>query len=277
MSKDEEIKESIRSNLKIYKNIQIYSKNLIIENQKYMMTSSCCYLIEYLLRLKKVADVLTEMEEEFAFKTADVIKLFLFNSERLLINGIAISFKIVRRINTKILALHVLQTSFINMFITAGFGLIDGGLFDFTVSHKNKVVDKIVAIVGDIIKANFEIFRDIDLNEEDSRVITPTKPCSDVIKTLFQVHRAVADFLLLADLLTLFTKIEKSFVDNYLAPMKSQIYIQNEVGHQVISEELEFIRENTKELFGEKLNLDLQMIEGLCQEIESEKTVYVMP
>lgn len=59
----------------MYKNIQIYSENLVVEGRKYMMTGSCQVLVGHLLRLKKLASVLKDIPEEFDAKMLDVIKV----------------------------------------------------------------------------------------------------------------------------------------------------------------------------------------------------------
>lgn len=67
------------------------------------------------------------------------------------------------------------------------------------------------------------------------------------------------------------------FIQLYLFPMKAQLFIKTELAHQTLVMELDYIRENSKDLFQEKLNLDYKAIESVCREIESEKTVYLMP
>ena len=67
------------------------------------------------------------------------------------------------------------------------------------------------------------------------------------------------------------------FVEVYLRPMKVQVFIKTEGAHQVLGQEMDYIRENAKELFESKMGLDYGLIDGVCREIESEKTVYLMP
>ena len=67
------------------------------------------------------------------------------------------------------------------------------------------------------------------------------------------------------------------FVDTYLIPMKTHIFVKTEKAHTILVHELDYIRENTDQLFSQKLKLDFKKIETVCREIESEKTVYLMP
>ena len=121
------------------------------------------------------------------------------------------------------------------------------------------------------------MFRDLDFNDEDSPVLTPTKPSSDVLKALRQLHRAVGDFLLLSDLLTLFRKIEEMFVRVYLDPIRTQIFIKTEFAHRALSEELEFIADQAQSLFADKLGLQVDRLVSACRDLEAQKTVYIMP
>ena len=109
------------------------------------------------------------------------------------------------------------------------------------------------------------------------RVESPSPPSSSIIKALFQVHRAVSDFLLMKDLFSLFFKIQKMFVEIYLNPIKKRLFIKTELAHQILVMELDYIKENTKNLFKDKLNLDFKPIDSICREIESEKFVCQMP
>lgn len=126
-------------------------------------------------------------------------------------------------------------------------------------------------------KRKFQDFRGLDFNDPDNRLQSPSAPTGDIVKSLFQVHRAVADFLLLKDLLSLFSKLERMFVEVYLRPMKEQLFIKTELAHQILVQELDYIRESTRQLFAEKLSLDFKLLDSVCKEIESEKTVYLMP
>jgi hypothetical protein len=117
----------------------------------------------------------------------------------------------------------------------------------------------------------------LDLNDDENPVQSPSTPTSTIVRSLFQVYRAVSDFLLLKDLFSLFSKLEKMFVETYLVPMKTHVFVKTENAHSILVQELDYIRENTDQLFSEKLKLDFKMIETVCREIESEKTVYLMP
>ena len=88
-----------------------------------------------------------------------------------------------------------------------------------------------------------------------------------IVKSLFQVHRAVSDFLLFKDLLSLFAKLEKSFVHAYLRPMKEQLFIKTELAYKILVQELDYIRESTTELFSNRLSMDNKMIVLTCEEI----------
>lgn len=241
------------------------------------MTNSCLNLMQFLLSLKKISDSLDNIKDEFFNKATDTIKLFLFNSEKLLINGLARNFKKISRINTKHLSLHILETNFLTLFVTSAFALNDSTLFDFCVSHKQAFINKIVEIVSEIIKRNFESFCSLDINQENERVITPSKPISDTVKALSQVHRAVEDYLLLSDMISLFVKLQSSLIDNYLTQIKTRVYVKTEKGHQTLVDDLEFIQENCIELFKNKLNIDISNLINICKDIENEKTVYLMP
>ena len=117
----------------------------------------------------------------------------------------------------------------------------------------------------------------MDLNDDENPVQSPSSPTATIVRSFFQVHRAVSDFLLLKDLFSLFSKLEKMFVDVYLVPMKTHVFVKTEKAHSILVQELDYIRENTDQLFKEKMKLDFKMIETVCREIESEKTVYLMP
>ena len=79
------------------------------------------------------------------------------------------------------------------------------------------------------------------------------------------------------DLFSLFFKIQKMFVEIYLNPIKKRLFIKTELAHQILVMELDYIKENTKNLFKDKLNLDFKPIDSICREIESEKFVCQMP
>ena len=126
-------------------------------------------------------------------------------------------------------------------------------------------------------KRNFQEFQKLDFNDPENRVESPSGPSVNVVQALFRVYRAVSDFLLLKDLFSLFSKLEKMLVDFYLKPMKAQVFIKTEIAHQILVQELDYIKDNAKDLFLDKITLDYKMIDSVCREIESEKTVYLMP
>lgn len=67
------------------------------------------------------------------------------------------------------------------------------------------------------------------------------------------------------------------FVSVYLAPIKTQIFIKTEIGHQALTAELEFISEQAQSLFDEKLGLKVERLIGACRDLEAQKTVYILP
>lgn len=78
--KEEDHKHDLRDALKVYKNIQIYSENIVVEGLKYMLTSSCRLLVGHLLQLKKLEAQLQDISSEFTAKMVDVIKVRLTSS-----------------------------------------------------------------------------------------------------------------------------------------------------------------------------------------------------
>jgi hypothetical protein len=63
----------------VYKNIQIYSENLVVEGMRYMLTSSCHLLVGHMLHLKKLKVHLVDISLEFTNKMVDVIKVILIS------------------------------------------------------------------------------------------------------------------------------------------------------------------------------------------------------
>ena len=84
LKKDEESKQKLRKSLDIYQNIQIYGPNIVVEGQKYLMTESCLFLVNHLLKLKKCVEVLGDIDDQFNLKVGDVVKVNLLKTKQYL-------------------------------------------------------------------------------------------------------------------------------------------------------------------------------------------------
>jgi len=116
---------------------------------------------------------------------------------------------------------------------------------------------------------------EIDWNNEDQRVIVPTKMSTTIINSLFQVHRGVADLLSRQDCDYVFEEIMSALNDVVFGRIKSDLMISKEIGYKLLCDELDYLIENINELFQEKLGLNTLPVQKTVKEIEALKTVFL--
>lgn len=93
------LKKKLSSN-----NISFNSKYIVIEEDKFFFTKSFFAVITYFEELESLNTELDDLLPIYESKLTDAIELYLKNCEILLLNGKALRFKKVKKINTKILS-----------------------------------------------------------------------------------------------------------------------------------------------------------------------------
>ena len=116
---------------------------------------------------------------------------------------------------------------------------------------------------------------EIDWNNEQQRVMVPTKSSTTIVNSLFQVHRAVADLLPRADADYVFEEILGTLNAVVFGRIKSDLKISRELGYKLLCDELDYLVDNVNELFVEKLGFNTSVLQKSVKEIEALKTVFL--
>ena len=88
-------------------NFELFGRFVKIGETKYLMSSSFIVLFVYFNELIVFQEHIGNIGSEFFTKTEEALKLYLFNSENLLLKAVAIKYNKITKINTKMLGLII--------------------------------------------------------------------------------------------------------------------------------------------------------------------------
>jgi hypothetical protein len=115
----------------------------------------------------------------------------------------------------------------------------------------------------------------VDWNNEEQRVMIPTRMSTTIVNSLYQVYRGIIDLLPRPDVEYIFEALMMTMNDQVFGKIKSDLMITKEVGYKLLCDELDYLIENTSELFGDKLGLNVIHLQNTVKEIEALKTVFL--
>lgn len=122
------------------------------------------------------------------------------------------------------------------------------------------------------VKTETDTIVGTDWNDKQGRVMVPTKSSSTIVNSLLQVYRGIHETLTKKDLSYVFEEIIVGIKDKLLDRIKTDLIIKTEHGYKLLCDELDYLMENFKEFFEDKLGFDITLLNKTIKEIENVKT-----
>lgn len=228
---DETIDITNFKNKQVSKKIMILKKEVHIENRRFLVSQSFMFLMRNIYEYLKFVATKKFKDLDAIGKIKDIIMVYKSVTYQLIISGGSVMTGSVTQITTKILALSITETRFLNLVIekiadilvtsksqseslNGYLQLIFNMKSDIEVHRKN-IVSKILDIVQAEFKKAGDTLKEIPWNQSGQRVTIPTNNMSKIIFITKQMLRSVDEILDKDDLKGIFTEIiyevERSF------------------------------------------------------------------
>ena len=119
------------------------------------------------------------------------------------------------------------------------------------------------------------MLREVEWDNTQSRVIVPTQASSTVINSLHQLFRTTHEVLVREDEQFVFTRLLAAVTTRLFGVIRTDLIIRTETGYALLCQELDYLSENLKSVFEEKLKINVDCVDQSIKEIENIKTAHL--
>ena len=121
-----------------------------------------------------------------------------------------------------------------------------------------------------------EILKEIEWDNTKTRVIVPTQSSNTIISSLHQLFRATHEILTKEDENYVFQVLLNTVNEKLFNIIKSELVVTSDMGYTLLCEELDYLAEGFKGIFGEKLQMDVSVIDKAIKDIENVKVAHLV-
>lgn len=120
-----------------------------------------------------------------------------------------------------------------------------------------------------------DILKEVEWDNTKTRVIVPTQSSSTIINSLHQLFRATHEVLVREDEQYVFSQLLTAVNSKLFGVIKTDLIIRTESGYALLCQEMDYLSENFKSIFEEKLQINVQCIGKSIKDIENIKTAHL--
>lgn len=121
-----------------------------------------------------------------------------------------------------------------------------------------------------------DTLKEIEWDNAKSRVMVPTQSSNTIISSLNQLFRATHEILIKEDKNYVFQILLTTIIEKLFNTIKTELIVTSDMGYTLLCQELDYLSENFKNLFEEKLKMDVTCIDNAVKDIENVKVAHLV-